>query len=237
MKAILLAAGYGTRLRPLTNRIPKCLVPINGKPLLEIWLERLTDAGIGPFLVNTHYLSKQVESFIQSSPYKNTVTLIHERNLMGTAGTLLANLDFFQGDDGLLIHADNYCKANFQAFMAAHKNRCPECLLTMMTFRTNSPSSCGIVELDSRGVVIAFHEKVSSPPGNLANGALYILSKELITILSSKIHSAADFSTEILTRFLGQIFTYETKEFFIDIGTPEAYNLANLNEYKIKGQN
>jgi mannose-1-phosphate guanylyltransferase len=231
MRAILLAAGYGTRLRPLTNNIPKCLVPINGKPLLQIWLERLTDAGIGPFLINTHYLSKQVEEFIDSSPYRDQVALVHELELMGTAGTLKANLDFFQGEDGLLIHADNYCLENFKNFVNAHQNRCAECLLTMMTFRTDSPSSCGIVELDERGVVIAFYEKISSPPGNLANGAIYILSKELIAILASEIHNPADFSTEILGRFLGHIFTYETKEFFLDIGTPEAYSLANRTKW------
>ena len=52
MRAMLLAAGLGTRLQPITDTIPKCLVPINGKPLLQIWLERLTKAGIGPFLIN-----------------------------------------------------------------------------------------------------------------------------------------------------------------------------------------
>jgi mannose-1-phosphate guanylyltransferase len=76
-----------------------------------------------------------------------------------------------------LIHADNYCLADFTAFQQAHYNRPPECL---MTFRTDNPSSCGILELDERGVVIGFHEKVASPPGNLANGAVYILSAELL---------------------------------------------------------
>ena len=91
MRAILLAAGYGTRLRPLTNTIPKCLVPIKGVPLLQIWLERLTNAGIGPFLINTHYLPKEVEGFAESSRYRDQVTLVHEPELLGTAGTLIAN--------------------------------------------------------------------------------------------------------------------------------------------------
>ena len=71
MKAILLAAGFGTRLRPLTNNIPKCLVPIKGKPLLEIWLDKLSDVGVKDFLINTHYLYDKVESFIKKSKYKN----------------------------------------------------------------------------------------------------------------------------------------------------------------------
>ena len=71
MKVILLAAGFGTRLRPLTDNIPKCLVPIKGKPLLQIWLERLAGFGLNQFLINTHYLSQQVAEFINNSKFKN----------------------------------------------------------------------------------------------------------------------------------------------------------------------
>jgi len=232
MRAILLAAGYGTRLRPLTNKIPKCLVPIKGASLLSIWLQRLTEAGIGPFLINTHYLSEQVNDFIKSSPYQNQVALAHEDELLGTAGTLISNLDFFQGKDGLLIHADNYCMADFSGFVQAHLNRPPECVMTMMTFRADNPSSCGIVELDERGVVVGFHEKVTSPPGNLANGAVYILSADFLNMLSKELMGVSDLSTEVLHKLVGQIYTYETSEIFMDIGTPENYAKANsLDEY------
>ena len=227
MRAILLAAGCGTRLRPITNTIPKCLVPIKGKPLLEIWLERLTHAGIGPFLVNTHYLADQVNAYIGSSLYKDQVTLVYEPELHGTAGTLIANLDFFKGQDGMLIHADNYCLADFTAFQQAHLNRPPECLMTMMTFFTDKPSTCGIVELDERGVVIGFHEKVAEPPGNLANGAVYILTAELLEKMGKDLYMATDFSTDVLNQFVGLIYSYETSAMFLDVGTPESYEQAN----------
>jgi mannose-1-phosphate guanylyltransferase len=227
MRALLLAAGLGTRLRPLTDTIPKCLVPIKGRPLLGIWLERLTKAGVGPFLVNTHYLSEQVESFLGASPYRSQVGTVHESRLSGTAGTLIANLNFFDGKDGMLIHADNYCLADLEAFQKAHHNRPPECLLTMMTFRTHDPSSCGIVELNDRGVAVGFHEKVTEPPGNLANGAVYILTAELLRRLDNDLHSATDFSAEVLNHLVGQIYCHETNEVFLDVGTPEAYERAN----------
>lgn len=194
---------------------------------MAIWLERLTQAGIGPFLINTHYLFGHVEEFIATSSYRDKVTLVNEPQLLGTAGTLIENMDFFQGDDGMLIHADNYCLADLTAFLQAHRNRPPECMMTMMTFRTDSPSSCGIVELDKRGVVISFHEKPVSSPGNLANGAVYILSAEILERLKTDLYTATDFSTEILTRFLGRIYSYQTFEAFLDIGTPEAYEKAN----------
>jgi len=227
MRAILLAAGCGTRLQPLTNNIPKCLVPINGQPLLDIWLERLSRAGIASFLVNTHYLAEKVEAYVATSRYAKHTTLVHEAALLGTAGTLVANVDFYEGEDGLLIHADNYCRADIQEFLLAHARRPAECVMTMMSFRTDTPSSCGILELDERGVVFGFHEKSALPLGNLANGAVYLLSPELLRMMRGELSTASDFSTEVLHRLVGRIYTYETGETFVDVGTPDSYARAN----------
>jgi mannose-1-phosphate guanylyltransferase len=228
MRVLLLAAGLGTRLKPITDTTPKCLVPIGKKPLLEIWLERLSEAGFGPFLINTHYLADHVKTYVEESPFRKTIKLVHEDQLLGTAGTLIENLKFFQGEDGMLIHADNYCMADFTAFKRAHINRPLGCLITMMTFRTDDPSSCGIVELDNHGIVVGFHEKVQKPPGNLANGAVYIISNELLTVIETELNYVKDFSTEVLHRFIGKIYTYETSEIFIDIGS--IFNYKKIND-------
>lgn len=237
MKAILLAAGFGSRLRPLTNNIPKCLVPIHGKPLLEIWLERLAAVGISSCLVNTHYLADQVVDFIASSPFCKHVTLVYEPTLLGTAGTLNANLDFLQGEDGWLIHADNYCLADFQEFLNVHQHRPKECLMTVMAFRTLTPQSCGILELNDQGIVVGFHEKVSNPPGNLASGAVYLLSSEFLNNYPSQMGRMKDFSTEVIPTQIGKIFCYETQNLFIDVGTPESYQQANrVRNYDLRSQ-
>ncbi len=228
MRAILLGAGFGTRLRPLTDSIPKCLVPIRGKPLLEIWLDKLISANLRPILVNTHYRSEQVNAYVASSPHRSFVTLSHEPELLGTAGTLIANLGFFAGQDGLLAHSDNLCRMNLADLVAAHMQRPPECLLTMLTFRTENPSACGIVELDTRGVVIGYHEKVALPPGNLANGAVYILSTELITRVLVGLREPRDFSADVLPLLVGRIYTLTTDDLFMDVGTPDAYSRANI---------
>lgn len=227
MRALLLSAGFGTRLRPITNHTPKCLVPINGTPLLQIWLERLSAAGVGSFLINTHYLADKVKAFVEESDFRKNIQLTFEDVLLGTAGTLIRNIDFFQGQDGLLIHADNYCLADFTAFEIAHNNRPLGCLMTMMTFRTDDPSSCGIVEVDENGVLIGFHEKVETPPCNLANGAIYIISPELLEIFKTDLNYVTDFSTEVLHRFKGYIFTHEISDLFLDIGTLDKYEKAN----------
>ena len=142
MKAVLLAAGVGSRLRPITNHIPKCLVPIDRKPLLSYWLDALFGAGISSILINVHYLSAQVTAFLASRPDRDRITIVEEPTLLGTAVTLKENFEFFSGEASLVIHADNFCTANVPNFINQHHTR-PECAeLTMMTFLSAEPKTC-----------------------------------------------------------------------------------------------
>lgn len=239
MKALLLAAGKGTRLRPITNTIPKCLVPINGKPLLEYWLENLTQAGVNEFLINTSYLHTQVEEFVKNSSYKEKITLVYEEKLLNTGGTVLANKDFFLKESlkdkvnkskeaFMLVHADNLSFCDFEAFMKAHNDRPQNCCITMMTFKTPNPSSCGIVELDSFGVVQQFYEKVQNPPSNLANGAVYICEPSIFDFLESLNKKEIDFSNDVLPAYLGKINTFLNDVYHRDIGTVESFAMAQI---------
>lgn len=222
MKAILLAGGFGTRLRPLTINTPKCLVEIAGKPLLYHWVKNLVAIGISEILVNTHYLAEQVEQFIHESEFAEFVWIAHEEVLLGTAGTLISNAKFVGRDECLLIHADNYTDADLGSFLKSHMNRPSQCLFTMMVFRTTTPERCGIVKIDHDGVVVKYDEKSFLQNGNLANGAIYALSAGFVENLNSE----QDFSTEVIPQFLGRIFTSEIQGEFFDIGTPENLNLA-----------
>jgi mannose-1-phosphate guanylyltransferase len=227
MNAILLAAGMGTRLYPITEKVPKCLVPINGEPLLGIWIRKLKRLGVDSILINTHYLNQQVEDFIKQSPFKKSIKLVHEAELIGTAGTLISNLDFFKNNDGLLIHADNYCISDLSDLVDKHFKRPVDCELTMLTFRTNTPSECGIVEVDSNQIMTGFHEKSQFPLGNLANAAVFVLSPTFIKRMNNYAAGAFDFSADILPRMLKKTFVCETKDFYIDIGTINNYKIAN----------
>lgn len=226
MKAILLAAGFGTRLKPLTDTVPKCLVPIRGRPLLDIWLEKLTAAEIGPFLLNTHHLSDVVRRHVETSPLRTQITLVHEKRLLGTGGTLLANREFFCREHVMLAHADNLCLCDFKAFAQAHSQRPPGTLITMMTFRTETPESCGIVETDDQGVVLRFHEKVLNPPGNLANGAVYLIAPEAVDDIGTLPGPFIDFSTDVIPRFLHRINTWHNPGVHLDIGTLSSLQAA-----------
>jgi mannose-1-phosphate guanylyltransferase len=225
IRALLLAGGYGTRLRPITNHTPKCLVEIGGKPLLAHWFETLFAAGLERALVNTHYLPNSVEQFCKASPYAPKIDLIYEPELLGTAGTLRANRSYF-GQTTLLAHADNFTLFDPQSFIAEHRSRTSECLATMMTFETDNPTSCGIVDLNKDGVLIGYHEKVANPPGNIANAAVFLLEKEALNWLDLA-PMAADFCEEIVPLGIGQFQTYFNGVYHRDIGTISSLNKAN----------
>ena len=217
--AILLSAGLGTRLKPLTDFLPKCLMPINGMPLLEIWIRTLNLVGIDDILVNLHYRSEDVLHFLSRNTFNNKIKTSYESSLLGTAGTVRANLDLIKNKILLLIHADNLCLCDFLEFIDYHLlHRPKDTLMTMMSFQTDSPESCGILELDSENRVIQFHEKKKNPPGNLANAAIYIIEPEIIKYIA--MNNLTDFSNELIPKFLGKIATWENKSIMTDIGNP-----------------
>ena len=226
VRALLLATGTGSRLRPLTDEWPKSLMPIGGRPLLEYWLGSLRSIGVRDVLVNVHHHAEQMVRFLDRPCYRGWVRTVHETRPLGTAGTLSANREFFEGRTTLLVHADNWCQCDLGAFMAFHRHRRPVgCPVTMMTFDTPTPETCGIVETDATGVVIGFHEKVADPPGNHANGAIYLLEPEVLSWLALR-PDATDFSTDVLPDFVGRIATWHNSGIHLDIGTPEMLALA-----------
>ena len=229
LRAVLLAAGLGTRLRPITLSTPKCLVDVAGQPLLEHWLNKLEIAGCEAVLINTHYLAEQVEVFVQRRRKSDMmIEIVYEPKLLGTAGTLIANKDFFDGATGLLIHADNVMAEDLNGFLDAHESRADDCMLSMLTFNTDTPESCGIVKTDEQGVIREFHEKIDNPPGNIANGALYAFDKVFVEHVAGMKPSPTDFSTDVIPLMMGMIQTWHTSAPYLDIGTPSALSRAQV---------
>jgi len=231
-KALLLAAGFGTRLKPLTDIWPKCLMPVQGRPLLEYWLWILHNAGVNDVLVNTHYLHKYVDEFLEQLHFSNWVKLTHEDNLLGTAGTIRSNADFYKDSTILLAHADNWTCCDFSDFLYYHHNKRPKgTAMTMMTFLCPNPSTCGVVELDRNNIVVGFHEKVKNPPGKLANAAVYLIEQQVVKWILDH-PNVNDFSTEVLPEFLGKIATWNNYEIHRDIGTIEMLKKAQMDKCK-----
>ena len=239
IKAFLLSAGLGTRLRPITDQTPKCLVPLGGVPLLEIWLKKLEQIGCSSVLINTHYLSDQVDEFLSNyTPYTSmTITTIYEPSLLGTAGSLISNLDFFDSQINIVIHADNFMYQSLSLAIEQHRQNRP--WMTMVTFATETPESCGIVTLDHHNMITSFHEKTADVHGNIANSAIYIFDEHLVSYLRDTYSSdnrISDISTELIPTLVGQMQSWHTNQFFTDIGNLASYIAANryYQEYGIE---
>ena len=227
IRALLLAAGIGSRLKPITDTWPKCLVPIRRRPILEYWLENVRLMNINKVLVNLHYLPEPVYDFLNQPRFKKWVTPQYEPKLLGTAGPLKANKLFFENSIALVAHVDNLCFCDFDDFIDFHRNRRPlSTIMTMMTFDSPYPKGCGIVELDSQGVVQAFHEKVANPPGIRSSAAVFLLEPEVLDWISKQKEDVLDFTEHVIPHFMGQISTWHNDEVLCDTGTLELLKTA-----------
>lgn len=177
-------------------------------------------------------MAGQVESYLEKSCYASKITLVYESTLLGTGGTVLKNRDFFDNSPFLVAHADNLTIFNPHFFIEAHQNRPFGTKMTMMTFETDMPQSCGIVQVDKNNVVQNFYEKTVDPPGSLANAAVYIFEPSIFDFLSTLNTSTIDLSNEVLPHYIGKIYTYYNALYHRDIGTPKSLALAR-NEFDL----
>ena len=230
MKFLLLAAGMGTRLKPLTDHVPKCLVPINGRPLLSIWLESLLKIGASEILINTHYKNLEIEEFILNSDYSNNVRLVYEPVLLGTAGTVANARNWIGDSDVFIAHADNLSVFDYSEFYERFSKRDSDTLGTLMTFTSDNPSQCGIVTVsDSNNKVLSYQEKPYFPKSNLANAAVYMFSRELMDMISSRPYY--DLSKDFIAKNYNFFNSYYNSIYHRDIGTLESFALAQY-EYR-----
>jgi mannose-1-phosphate guanylyltransferase len=225
LKALLLAGGMGTRLRPLTDVVPKCLIPINGRPLLDYWVQSLVEAGIREARINTHSLVHVVRNYIKQVNTLGQLHLIesYEPVLLGSAGTLTANADLTNGaDDVVIIYADNLSNIDLRPLIAFHRWHGDP--LTMVLFRAPEPCACGIVELDRQGRVLSFVEKPEQPVSDLANAGLYVMTG--VTYHQIVAMRAFDLGFDVLPRFVGRMRGWVWGGYHRDIGTHEALERA-----------
>ena len=226
MKAIILAAGEGKRLRPLTEDIPKCLLPIHHKPLLEYWLDTCEKHKISEVLINGHYLADMLEEFLErvKGRYSFTMNYVYEEELLGTGGTVKQNYGFIKDEAFfLLCHGDNFTSLNITDFIDFHVQK--KSRLSIALYKTNMPKQCGIIEeMDEDCKILRFVEKPQYPKSDLASSAIFLMSPEVIERFPDE--RIIDFSKEILPLYQGEMYGYCFQGFNIDIGTEENYTLA-----------
>ena len=178
-----------------------------------------------------HYLHEQVEKFILSHySGDNRIITIYEEKLLGTGGSLLKYQKYFESNQFFVVHADNYVDIDFQKFVQFHNCQPQSIYGSMLTFRSTEPEKCGIVEIDENNLLTNFYEKISSPPSNLANGAIYIFNKNIFKYLNTfKFNKdVIDISIDFIPLLIKKLTCWENKNgFIVDIGTIKNYELAN----------
>jgi mannose-1-phosphate guanylyltransferase len=222
VKAFLLAAGLGTRLRPITDTVPKCMVTIDGRPLLDIWLDGFDRAGVDEVLVNLHYLPDVVRRHLAARTGPPAVRTFFEPELLGSAGTLAANRDWVAGEDMFLAcNADNLTDFDLRSLVRAHREH--GAVATLTVFRSDRPSAGGVVELDAAGLVTGFTEKPAQPVSDLVNAGMYAFRPSLLDELGGP---PCDIGYDLLPGLVGRAGAVLVEGYFRDIGTVEAYRRA-----------
>jgi len=224
VRAFLLAGGRGERLRPLTLSTPKCLVPVNGTPLLAIWLDLLGRQGVREVLLNVSHHVDQVRAFLGVRASGPRVQLVVEQEPIGTAGTVAANRAFVAGaDEFWVFYADNLTNLALAPMLAAHRRH--DGVMTMGLFHAANPRASGIVDLEPDGRIVGFVEKPEQPRSDLANAGVYLARRALLKHIPVA-DGIVDFGHDVLPRLLGRMYGHVIGEFLMDIGTPAALSHA-----------
>jgi NDP-sugar pyrophosphorylase family protein len=231
LDALLLAAGFGTRLRPLTEQVPKALLPVCGAPLLEQHLERLGALGprmIRRVVVNGHHLAGDISAYLHKrrdagAPQpEGGVHFSHERQIRGTGGALVQAAEWLTSEAVVLLNADAYFTAPVAEAIDFHQRHRPAATLVL----ADSPVWPNVRVADGRVVGIVREGPV---PGGLTFTGLHVLSREALALLpAAGFHDIRDTYDRLLAGGrLGAYVWSPARAAFADIGTPESYLAAH----------
>jgi NDP-sugar pyrophosphorylase family protein len=229
MKAVILAAGTGTRLRPLTDTCPKPMLPVAGRPLLTHTLDWLQSNGVVEVALNLHHLPDVVRAGLGDGSARGmALRYSYEPTLLGTSGAVRAITDRYPGwfdQTFLLLYGDMLFDIELADLLAFHAAR--GAALTVVLKHTTTPQSQGMVELDADARVLRFVEK---PPdwsgGDLANAGVYICEPSILHAIPPGV---SDFGHDIIPALVAQgapVYGRPVEGYLLDIGTPEAYAQA-----------
>lgn len=237
MKAIVLAAGRGSRLRPLTDRVPKPMVPVAGRPLLEHVVRLLARHGFDDLVVNLHHLPEAIRGhFGDGSAFGVSIQYSLEEELLGTAGAVRRVAAAFAGDSFLVYYADNLTNADLTALWRDHVERAVAATVGLLWMP--DPAGRGIVGLDGASFIDRWIEKPSTRQvfdDYLINGGIYALRPQVLEAIPA--HGAPDFARDVFPRLLAsgaKLYGHRLRGRLLSTDTRERYE-ATLREVERGG--
>ena len=234
MKAMILAAGEGTRLRPLSLSLPKVLAPLNGAPLLQFTLEWLKRHGVRQVAINLCHLGPKILDFCSDgSRFDLRITYSWEEAPLGTAGGVKKIAGFFD-QAFIVVYGDVLTNLDLSRMMRWHKLK--RGVATIAAHKVVNPWQSGVVSLNRHGQIVEFVEKprLEAEPECLVNGGVYILEKSILNYIPDD--GYCDFGYDVFPMLISSgipIYAYilGDEEYLIDIGDWEHYGQA-INDLK-----
>ena len=225
-KAMVMSAGVGSRLDPLTKSVPKPLVPICNKPVMDILLENLRSIGVKDVVANTYYLAEQIVARYIKNNLGINFNYITEETLSGTAGGVKKCQFFFnEGEDFFVLSADGVTNADLMKGMEIHKKSGAIATIGVKPVKEEDIPNFGVVVTDSNGYIIEFQEKpaIKDAKSNLINTGIYIFNYKIFDYIPE--NTFYDFAKNVFPKLLAekQINTFEVNGYWNDIGTIAQY--------------
>lgn len=228
---MILAAGEGTRLRPLTLETPKALLPIGGVPLIEHQLSWLKSHGISELAINLHHLGEKIRNFLgNGSRFGMRLVYSEEETLLGTAGGV-KRMEHFFNDTFVVVYGDVLTEFNLTKMLQFHQQK--KALATLVIFKAANPQEVAVVMMDEEERILKLVEKPQLPDQpstpTLASGGIYILEQEVLSYIPSQ--GFSDFAYDIFPKLISlelPLYGYllEPEDYLIDIGTLDKYHKA-----------
>jgi NDP-sugar pyrophosphorylase family protein len=225
MRAMILAAGVGSRLDPLTRNVPKPLVPIINRPVMEYLIELLVRHGFTEIMVNLHYLGDQIAAYFEDgSRWGAHIHWAYEDRLWGDAGSLKRAEDFFKDETFLVIGGDDLTDMDLSRLLKTHREK--KALATIALSIVDDPSEYGIVLMNEEGRIIRFLEK---PKGevifsNTANTGVYVFEPAIFELIPHDVFYL--FGKQVFPMLLEQklpLFGHLTAAYWRDVGNLKVY--------------
>lgn len=223
MKAVILAGGFGTRLRPISSTRPKPMVPVLGKPNLGYILEALQKVDeIDEVILSVHYMRGEIREFIETemADYPKDIRFVNDPMPLETGGAL-KNVEEFVSDEFLVIYGDVFTNFDYGELIRAYREN--DGLMTVALTKVYDPEKYGVVELGEDGKIVSFEEKPQRPKTNLIDAGIYVVSREILKDVPK--NREVYFEREVLPRYVsqGQVYGYRMprENYWVDLGTPE----------------
>lgn len=230
-KALILAGGKGTRLRPITYEIPKPMVPVQGRPLLEHTIDFLKEHDIRNIILSVGFLGERIrEYFGNGSKFGVKITYVEEDEPTGTAGPLRLAKDLLEDSHFLMINGDNLFNLDLFNMVRSHFEN--NCVATIALTSVDDPTKYGVARLKGQKI-LDFIEKPSreDAPSNLINAGVYLFSPDIFKYVPDKQYSMIE--TEVFPHIIDDdgFYGYVMEGQWLPAGTPNEYERA-IKEWK-----